>query len=177
MSKKENALGSIPTFENVARATESLDLFTEEVETKEQKERKEKEAEARKLILAEAQKEKEQKKKDAEPRRHLEAKVLKELQETELEKNSSIIESSTKKGVRKGYKRQTFVIREDLLEMIQALSKTKEIMQVDLLEYFIEKGLAGISEEEKEKALAHYKKENIEQKIEKSKENITKLFN
>ena len=84
---------------------------------------------------------------------------------------------STKKGVRTGYKRQTFVIRDDLLEMIQALCSYNDLMQVDLLEALIEKGLADISDETKEKALASYKKEQNKDKKEETKKEIAKLFN
>ena len=49
MSKKENALGSIPTFENVARATEDLDLFKDANETKKEEVKESKEDLAKKL--------------------------------------------------------------------------------------------------------------------------------
>lgn len=173
MSKKESALGSIPTFENVARATEDLDLFKEEPKAEEKTISQE---ELKKKILADAMKKKEEQrpKQEADKKKIVET-ITKKVEEeptTEAEQKPS-----TKKGVRTGYKRQTFVIRDDLLEMIQALCSYNDLMQVDLLEALIEKGLADISEETKEKALASYKKEQNKDKKEETKKEIAKLFN
>lgn len=176
MSK--NALGSIPTFENVARATEDLDLFNEEPkaevkEVKEDAENKVKE-DLKRQLLEQVGKRKEE---NQAKKPKIEAKVInsfKEIKAQEVEEQSQD-KPSTKKGVRSGYKRQTFVIRDDLLELIQALSFSQDIMQVDLLEALIEKGLADIKQEVKDKALVEYRKQlnNEEQ----AKENIAKLFN
>ena len=176
MSKKESALGSIPTFENVARATEDLDLFKEEPKAEEKTISQE---ELKKKILADAMKKKEEQrpKQEADKKKIVETitkKVEEELTEPTTEAGQK---PSTKKGVRTGYKRQTFVIRDDLLEMIQALCSYNDLMQVDLLEALIEKGLADISEETKEKALASYKKEQNKDKKEETKKEIAKLFN
>ena len=176
MSKKENALGSIPTFENVARATEDLDLFKEEPKAEEKTISQD---ELKKKILADAMKKKEEQrpKQETDKKKIVETitkKVEEELTEPTTEAGQK---PSTKKGVRTGYKRQTFVIRDDLLEMIQALCSYNDLMQVDLLEALIEKGLADISEETKEKALASYKKEQNKDKKEETKKEIAKLFN
>jgi len=176
MSKKENALGSIPTFENVARATEDLDLFKEEPKAEEKTISQE---ELKKKILADAMKKKEEQrpKQETDKKKIVETitkKVEEELTEPTTEAGQK---PSTKKGVRTGYKRQTFVIRDDLLEMIQALCSYNDLMQVDLLEALIEKGLADISDETKEKALASYKKEQNKDKKEETKKEIAKLFN
>lgn len=191
MSKKENALGSIPTFENVAKTTQDLDLFLEEpIETakeKEEKERKVKE-DLKKQLLAEAQKKREETKRKELTITATEGKeIIKQLEEAKepsndepMKSNKSSEKPSTKKGVRTGYKRQTFVIREDLLEMMQALSSYNDIMQVDLLEAFIVKGLAEIDEEKKSKALASYRaeqKKGKDAKEEEAKRNVAKLFN
>lgn len=173
MSKKENALGSIPTFENVARATEDLDLFKDEPKAEEKTISQE---ELKKKILADAMKQKEeQRPKQETDKKKIVETITKKAEEeptTEAEQKPS-----TKKGVRTGYKRQTFVIRDDLLEMIQALCSYNDLMQVDLLEALIEKGLADISDETKEKALASYKKEQNKDKKEETKKEIAKLFN
>ena len=173
MSKKENALGSIPTFENVARATEDLDLFKEEPKAEEKTISQE---ELKKKILADAMKKKEEQrpKQEADKKKIVETITKKVEEEPTTEAGQK---PSTKKGVRTGYKRQTFVIRDDLLEMIQALCSYNDLMQVDLLEALIEKGLADISEETKEKALASYKKEQNKDKKEETKKEIAKLFN
>ena len=173
MSKKENALGSIPTFENVARATEDLDLFKEEPKAEEKTISQE---ELKKKILADAMKKKEEQR----PKQETERKKIVETITKKVEEEPTTEagqKPSTKKGVRTGYKRQTFVIRDDLLEMIQALCSYNDLMQVDLLEALIEKGLADISEETKEKALASYKKEQNKDKKEETKKEIAKLFN
>ena len=173
MSKKESALGSIPTFENVARATEDLDLFKEEPKAEEKTISQE---ELKKKILADAMKKKEEQR----PKQEQDKKKIVETITKKVEKEPTTEagqKPSTKKGVRAGYKRQTFVIRDDLLEMIQALCSYNELMQVDLLEALIEKGLADISEETKEKALASYKKEQNKDKKEEIKKEIAKLFN
>ncbi len=173
MSKKESALGSIPTFENVARATEDLDLFKEEPKAEEKTISQE---ELKKKILADAMKKKEEQR----PKQETERKKIVETITKNVEEEPTTEagqKPSTKKGVRKGYKRQTFVIREDLLEMLQALCSYNDLMQVDLLEALIEKGLADISEETKEKALASYKKEQNKDKKEETKKEIAKLFN
>lgn len=173
MSKKESALGSIPTFENVARATEDLDLFKEEPKAEEKTISQE---ELKKKILADAMKKKEEQrpKQEADKKKIVETITKKVEEEPTTEAGQK---PSTKKGVRTGYKRQTFVIRDDLLEMIQALCSYNDLMQVDLLEALIEKGLADISEETKEKALASYKKEQNKDKKEETKKEIAKLFN
>lgn len=173
MSKKESALGSIPTFENVARATEDLDLFKEEPKAEEKTISQE---ELKKKILADAMKKKEEQR----PKQETERKKIVETITKNVEEEPTTEagqKPSTKKGVRTGYKRQTFVIRDDLLEMIQALCSYNDLMQVDLLEALIEKGLADISEETKEKALASYKKEQNKDKKEETKKEIAKLFN
>ncbi len=173
MSKKESALGSIPTFENVARATEDLDLFKEEPKAKEKTISQE---ELKKKILADAMKKKEEQR----PKQETERKKIVETITKNIEEEPTTEagqKPSTKKGVRTGYKRQTFVIRDDLLEMIQALCSYNDLMQVDLLEALIEKGLADISDETKEKALASYKKEQNKDKKEETKKEIAKLFN
>ena len=173
MSKKESALGSIPTFENVARATEDLDLFKEEPKAEEKTISQE---ELKKKILADAMKKKEEQR----PKQETERKKIVETITKKVEEEPTTEagqKPSTKKGVRTGYKRQTFVIRDDLLEMIQALCSYNDLMQVDLLEALIEKGLADISEETKEKALASYKKEQNKDKKEETKKEIAKLFN
>ena len=173
MSKKESALGSIPTFENVARATEDLDLFKDEPKAEEKTISQE---ELKKKILADAMKKKEEQR----PKQETERKKIVETITKKVEEEPTTEagqKPSTKKGVRTGYKRQTFVIRDDLLEMIQALCSYNDLMQVDLLEALIEKGLADISEETKEKALASYKKEQNKDKKEETKKEIAKLFN
>lgn len=173
MSKKESALGSIPTFENVARATEDLDLFKEEPKAEEKTISQD---ELKKKILADAMKKKEEQR----PKQETERKKIVETITKKVEEEPTTEagqKPSTKKGVRTGYKRQTFVIRDDLLEMIQALCSYNDLMQVDLLEALIEKGLADISEETKEKALASYKKEQNKDKKEETKKEIAKLFN
>ena len=173
MSKKESALGSIPTFENVARATEDLDLFKEEPKVEEKTISQE---ELKKKILADAMKKKEEQR----PKQETERKKIVETITKKVEEEPTTEagqKPSTKKGVRTGYKRQTFVIRDDLLEMIQALCSYNDLMQVDLLEALIEKGLADISEETKEKALASYKKAQNKDKKEETKKEIAKLFN
>jgi len=173
MSKKESALGSIPTFENVARATEDLDLFKEEPKAEEKTISQE---ELKKKILADAMKKKEEQR----PKQETERKKIVETITKNVEEEPTTEagqKPSTKKGVRTGYKRQTFVIRDDLLEMIQALCSYNDLMQVDLLEALIEKGLADISDETKEKALASYKKEQNKDKKEETKKEIAKLFN
>lgn len=173
MSKKESALGSIPTFENVARATEDLDLFKEEPKAEEKTISQE---ELKKKILADAMKKKEEQR----PKQETERKKIVETITKNIEEEPTTEagqKPSTKKGVRTGYKRQTFVIRDDLLEMIQALCSYNDLMQVDLLEALIEKGLADISDETKEKALASYKKEQNKDKKEETKKEIAKLFN
>ena len=191
MSK--NALGSIPIFENVAGSTttikQDLDLFKETAteepkkEVKEDKEKKVKE-DLRKQLLAQAGKEREEAKLEVnKASRQVEKEIRKELKEVEeknLEEPKNSVEkpSSTTKGLRTGYKRQTFVIRDDLLELIQALSSTnKEVSQANILEALIEKGLADIKEEVKEKALASYRKQLQEPKEEKAKITVAKLFN
>ena len=177
MSKKENALGSIPTFENVARATEDLDLFKEEPKAEEKTISQE---ELKKKILADAMKKKEEQrpKQETDKKKIVETitkKVEEELTEPTTEAGQK---PSTKVGLKAGYKRQTFVIREDLLEILQALSYVnKEVSQANILEALIEKGLADISEETKEKALASYKKEQNKDKKEETKKEIAKLFN
>ena len=173
MRKKESAVGSIPTFENVARATEDLDLFKEEPKAEEKTISQE---ELKKKILADAMKKKEEQR----PKQETERKKIVETITKKVEEEPTTEagqKPSTKKGVRTGYKRQTFVIRDDLLEMIQALCSYNDLMQVDLLEALIEKGLADISEETKEKALASYKKEQNKDKKEETKKEIAKLFN
>lgn len=175
MSKKESALGSIPTFENVARATEDLDLFKEEPKAEEKTISQE---ELKKKILADAMKKKEeQRPKQETERKKIVETITKNVEEPTEPTTEAGQKPSTKKGVRTGYKRQTFVIRDDLLEMIQALCSYNDLMQVDLLEALIEKGLADISEETKEKALASYKKEQNKDKKEETKKEIAKLFN
>jgi len=173
MSKKESALGSIPTFENVARATEDLDLFKEEPKAEKETISQE---ELKKKILADAMKKKEEQR----PKQETDKKKIVETITKKVEEEPTTEagqKPSTKKGVRTGYKRQTFVIRDDLLEMIQALCSYNDLMQVDLLEALIEKGLADISDETKEKALASYKKEQNKDKKEETKKEIAKLFN
>lgn len=173
MSKKESALGSIPTFENVARATEDLDLFKEEPKAEEKTISQD---ELKRKILADAMKKKEEQR----PKQETERKKIVETITKKVEEEPTTEagqKPSTKKGVRTGYKRQTFVIRDDLLEMIQALCSYNDLMQVDLLEALIEKGLADISDETKEKALASYKKEQNKDKKEETKKEIAKLFN
>ena len=176
MSKKESALGSIPTFENVARATEDLDLFKEEPKAEEKTISQD---ELKKKILADAMKKKEeQRPKQEQDKKKIVETITKKIEEETTEPTTEAEQKpSTKKGVRTGYKRQTFVIRDDLLEMIQALCSYNDLMQVDLLEALIEKGLADISEETKEKALASYKKEQNKDKKEETKKEIAKLFN
>jgi len=175
MSKKESALGSIPTFENVARATEDLDLFKEEPKAEEKTISQD---ELKKKILADAMKKKEeQRPKQETERKKIVETITKKVEEPSEPTTEAGQKPSTKKGVRTGYKRQTFVIRDDLLEMIQALCSYNDLMQVDLLEALIEKGLADISEETKEKALASYKKEQNKDKKEETKKEIAKLFN
>lgn len=176
MSKKESALGSIPTFENVARATEDLDLFKEEPKAEEKTISQD---ELKKKILADAMKKKEeQRPKQEQDKKKIVETITKNLEEEPKEPITEAGQKpSTKKGVRTGYKRQTFVIRDDLLEMIQALCSYNDLMQVDLLEALIEKGLADISEETKEKALASYRKEQNKDKKEETKKEIAKLFN
>lgn len=175
MSKKESALGSIPTFENVARATEDLDLFKDEPKAEEKTISQD---ELKKKILADAMKKKEeQRPKQETERKKIVETITKKVEEPSEPTTEAGQKPSTKKGVRTGYKRQTFVIRDDLLEMIQALCSYNDLMQVDLLEALIEKGLADISEETKEKALASYKKEQNKDKKEETKKEIAKLFN
>lgn len=188
MSKKE-ALGSIPTFENVAKATEDLDLFNDATEPKKEEKNeskkdleKELKEKMRKQVLEEA--EAKRKKLNNEAKKSTKTITDEEIEATlEAGKKQNTdnneqtpIKPSTKKGVRTGYKRQTFVIREDLLELIQALCNVNEIMQVDLLEAFIEKGLADISDDTKEKALASYRREQKQDKTEIAKKNVAKLF-
>ena len=173
MSKKESALGSIPTFENVARATEDLDLFKEEPKAEKETISQD---ELKKKILADAMKKKEEQR----PKQETERKKIVETITKNIEEEPTTEagqKPSTKKGVRTGYKRQTFVIRDDLLEMIQALCSYNDLMQVDLLEALIEKGLADISDDTKEKALASYRKEQNKDKKEETKKEIAKLFN
>lgn len=190
MSK--NALGSIPIFENVAGSTttikQDLDLFKTDAkeepkkEVKEDKEKKVKE-DLKKQLLAQVGKEREEAKLEInKASRQVEKKIIKELKEAEeksLEEPKNNKEKpSTKKGLKAGYKRQTFVIREDLLEIIQALSSTnKEVSQANILEALIEKGLEDIKEEVKEKALASYRRQQQEPKEEKAKISVAKLFN
>ena len=176
MSKKQ-ALGSIPTFNEVVRPTEKMDLFNNEEKKDKTKDVLE---EVKKQVLEDAEKERNLNNRQLNRKKEQEAlKKLKEAEEeqenNEEDNNEEKEKSSTKKGVRKGYKRQTFVIREDLLELIQALSSFNEAMQVDLLEAIIEAGLETIDETEKEKALTSYRK-NKKTGQEKSKNNIAKLF-
>lgn len=182
MSRKENALGSIPNFESVATTTQEFDLFIDEPkEPKKETENKVKE-DLKKQLLADAKKQREEQKKNEIKVNTTEGKeIIKQLETTEettprTPNNAHIKKPSTKEGIRNGYKRQTFVIREDLLEMIQALCSVNDIMQVDLLEAFIVKGLAGIDEDKKEKALASYRSSK-KNKEEVAKRNVEKLFN
>lgn len=183
--KKERALGSIPTFDNVAIATEDLDLFKEEPK-KDNKKEKEKELKVKedlkKQILEEAKKQKEELKKETKQtvKDITEEQVKKTIEkavEVEKVEEKEEKEPSTKKGLKAGYKRQTFVIREDLLEMIQALCSYNNIKQAELLEAFIEKSLEEINKDIKEKALASFRKEQNKDKQAEAKKEIAKLFN
>lgn len=189
MSKKE-ALGSIPTFENVARATEDLDLFKDATEPKKEEIKESKEDLAKKLkeemkqqLLKEAEEKKQELKKETkQPKKRITDEEIKKAyeeaeQEEEETPRSTEKKPSTKVGLKAGYKRQTFVIREDLLEVIQALSfVNKEVSQAKILEALLERGLADINEDVKEKALASYRKEKKENKEEQEKKDIEKLF-
>lgn len=189
MSKK--ALGSIPTFEKVAESTTNSikndldDLFKEDAKEEINLDKNKDKEDLKKSILAEAGKQREEAKKEInKTSRKTEKEIIKELKEAEErpleETNNDAKEKkpSTKLGLRAGYKRQTFVIREDLLEMIQALSNIdKEVSQANILEALIETGLKDISEDKKEKALASYRSEKQLSKEEKAKNKVDKLFN
>lgn len=178
MSK--NALGSRPSFNNVAKATGDLALdidFNNDLEEK-----------ASNPLLEDADNEEEAKRKFKEQRqeeiikeqreelKHLEElereKVIEEVQEQrankeekkEKPKKESKTEEdkpTTKKHLAEGYTRATFAIRDDHLELIKAIASYKGIEQKVLLEAILEDALGKIKDQVKEEALATYKqKEN-----------------
>ena len=166
-----DALGSIPTFENVERATTDLDLFNEEPKkVANEKEKRKKD------ILNDILKDKEEFKKTKkevtieEMQEDLEehSKHIEKIQEEALKKETKAEPkkevASTQRAVRKGYIRQTFVISEENLELIRALTSFLNTKQVDLLEALINEGLKVFSEEDKEKALRQYRDNSKEEK-------------
>lgn len=176
---KEKALGSIPTFESVERATTDLDLFKEEPKKEESTKEK-----LKKDILSNILKDKEEFKKNRQEATLEETKEfledhnerIKEIQEREIEKEtrrSSNEKPSTQRAVRKGYIRQTFVISKENLEIIRALTSFLNTTQVDLLEALINKGLEVFSDEDKEQALKLFRSSNKEEK----ESTLNKYFN
>ena len=178
MSKQ--ALGSIPTFDAMERKTEDLDIFNEPKNDQEQPKE-----DLRKKLLNEMKKERETFKKEKETQKE---QTIEEMQE-EVKKLSRPLEEttttkvttkaneqkpSTQRDVRKGYIRQTFVISNENLELIRALSSYQEIKQVDLLEAILERGLADISEDTKEQALKHFRK--LQNATNDEKKKIDNLF-
>lgn len=167
---KEKALGSIPTFESVERATADLDLFNNEPKEESTKEK------LKKDILKDILKEKEDFKKTEkeatieemqedieEHSKHIE-KMQEEALKKETKAGTTKEVASTQRAVRKGYIRQTFVISEENLELIRALTSFLNTKQVDLLEALINKGLEVFSEEDKEEALRQYRNNPKEEK-------------
>lgn len=165
MSKQ--ALGSIPTFDTVERQTEELDIF-KEVKKNDQEAPKE---DIRAKLLREMKAEKESFKKEREARKEQDL-TLEEIQKETIVLSKPVEvkpkavrqtkaeeKPSTQRDVRKGYIRQTFVISNENLELIRALSSYQNIKQVDLLEALLERGLADISEEVKDKALKQFRKD------------------
>ena len=159
---KDKALGSIPTFESVERATADLDLFNNEQKEENTKEK------LKKDILKDILKDKEDFKKNKkeetleEMQENIEehAKHIKEMQEQALKQTEDEPKTiaSTQRAVRKGYIRQTFVISEENLELIRALTSFLNTKQVDLLEALINEGLKVFSDEDKENALKQFRK-------------------
>lgn len=178
MSKQ--ALGSIPTFDSVSVKGEPLDLFTEESKSTEDdlKAKLKEEIIKGKEDFKKKTKDKEITKQLKEMKKQEE--TLKQMQE-EIEKEKEQPLASVKRDVRKGYIRQTFVIKEEYLEIIRAISFYQNIKQVNFLEALIEAGLKEIDEKVIEQAVKEYRKNNAivktkaeEEKLEQIK--VSKLF-
>lgn len=181
MSK--NALGSRPSFNNVAKATGDLALdidFNSDLEEKKSNpllEDADNEEEAKRKF-------KEQRQEEAERKIKEELKEqLEEIKEEALEDAIEVQEQKTNKGQKKekpknnsnsnnnkqddkpttkkhlaeGYTRATFAVRDDHLELIKALASYKSIEQKTLLEALLEDALGSIKDQVKEEALATYK--------------------
>lgn len=178
MSK--NALGSRPSFNNVAKATGDLALdidFNSDLEEKKSNpllEDADNEEEAKRKF-------KEQRQEEAERKIKEELKEqLEEIKEEALEDAIEVQEQRTNKGQKKekpknnsnnkeddkpttkkhlaeGYTRATFAVRDDHLELIKALASYKSIEQKTLLEALLEDALGSIKDQVKEEALATYK--------------------
>lgn len=174
---KDKALGSIPTFESVERATADLDLFNNEPKEENTKEK------LKKDILKDILKDKEDFKKNKkeetleEMQENIEehSKHIKEMQERALKetKDEPKTIASTQRAVRKGYIRQTFVISEENLELIRALTSFLNTKQVDLLEALINEGLKVFSEEDKANALRQFRNSGNDTK----ESTLNKYFN
>lgn len=182
MSK--NALGSRPSFNNVAKATGDLALdidFNNDLEETNP-------------LLIDADNEEEQKRRFKEKHqeetlremreglKELEKETITETLEKEykdLKKEDITVEPkkednrpSTKKHLSKGYTRATFAVKDEHLELIKALALYKNLEQKELLEAILEDALKKISKDIKEEALAKYR-----EKEEKGKQTIKDLFN
>lgn len=176
MSK--NALGSRPSFNNVAKATGDLALdldFNNDLEEK-----------ANNPLLEDADNEEEAKRKFKEYRqeeiikeqreelKHLEElekeKIIEEVQEkkkkerTRKESNAED-KPTTKKHLAEGYTRATFAIRDDHLELIKAIASYKGLEQKELLEAMLEDALGKIKDQVKEEALATYRQKESNGKL------------
>ena len=183
MSK--NALGSRPSFTNVAKATGDLanDLdFSSDLEEK------------KNPILLDAEDEEEQKRQFKERRqeaqlkevkkelKELEREVIEEVQE-EKEKTSSNEKATkekkdkdtrpnNKKHLAQGYTRATFAVKDEHLELIKAIASYKGLEQKELLEALLEDALGKIKQEVKDEALASFRR-----KEEKGKTTLRDLIN
>lgn len=154
----KQALGSIPTFDNVSKKGEPLDLFTEEKSSAED----DLKAKLKEEILK-GKEDFKKKSKDKEITKQLkerkeQEKALEKMQEEIREQETNI--ASVKRDVRKGYIRQTFVVKEEYLEIIRAISFYHNIKQVNFLEALIEAGLKEIDDKVIEQAVKEYRKNN-----------------
>ena len=174
MSK--NALGSIPTFNGVARATgdlEALDIdFKEEDTTEEVEEKKEndlvesiakekedflkakEEARRRPKSLYEMQKEL-----INEEEEEIKTTSREEHQEQKSKRKDKDTRPNNKKHLKEGYTRATFAVKDEHLELIKAIASFRGIEQKELLEALLEDALGNIKKEVKEQALESYNKE------------------
>ena len=176
MSKK--ALGSIPSFNNVTKATKELELDIDFNATEKKNPlliEEETEAEAKRKFKENRRAEiKKQQKAELERLvKHDEEDIKKEvIQENPKSESKEDEKPTTKKHLKEGFTRATFAVRDDHLELIKALASYRNLEQKELLEAILDNFLGDIKDQVKKEALEIYRR-----KGDKEKQNIKDIFN
>lgn len=160
----KNALGSKPSFDNVAKEPLAMDLNLEGLETG-LDDILPVEGPAIDLTNEQAKANRDSLKKMLETEHEEQVKELNRPNRSKEEPKKSAKKRTekkelpaNKKNLAEGYTRQTFAVRDDHLEIIKALAFYEGLEQKTMLEALLDAGLEQIGEDTKEKALTSFKR-------------------